>query len=110
MLGSTELFILPLIEDLTKIRINCRQSEVLAVYINSVPCSFTYQDSIKDALVLMKEGDASNHQDLKRRWSMATAEDDDGELSVVIPRGMVVASLMDEESINRASHIVDAGR
>ncbi|KAF9285687.1 hypothetical protein BGZ68_003650 [Mortierella alpina] len=90
--------------------INCRQSEVLAVYINSVPCTFTYQDSIKDSLLLMKEGDATNHQDLKRRWSMATAEDDDGELSVVIPRGMIVASLMDEESISRASHIVDAGR
>ncbi|KAF9948419.1 hypothetical protein BGZ72_009665 [Mortierella alpina] len=108
--GSTELFILPLIEDLSRIRINCRQSEVLAVYINSVPCTFTYQDSIKESLLLMKEGDATNHQDLKRRWSMATAEDDDGELSVVIPRGMIVASLMDEDSVSRASHIVDAGR
>ncbi len=48
----------------------------------------------------MKEGDATNHQDLKRRWSMATAEDDDGELSVVIPRGMVVASLVSRTSLS----------
>ncbi|KAI1321818.1 hypothetical protein EDD11_000094 [Mortierella claussenii] len=110
LLGTTELYILPLIEDLTVLHINCRQSEVLSVSINSVSCNFTYQDSIKESLELLKEGYINNHPDLKRRWSMATAEDDEGELTIVIPQGMVVSSLLDEETINRASNVVDTVR
>jgi transcription initiation factor TFIID subunit 2 len=84
--------------------------EVTKVSINSVPCNFTYQDSIKESLVLLKEGTASNHLDLKRRWSVATAEDDEGELIIAIPKGTIVPSAMDEETISRASNVVDTIR
>lgn len=71
----------------------CVSVEVLSVSINSVLCHFTYQDSIKESLVLLRElGTVNNHLDLKRRWSMATAEDDEGELVIIIPKGMIVPS------------------
>ncbi|KAI8597334.1 hypothetical protein EDD21DRAFT_327148, partial [Dissophora ornata] len=110
LLGSTELYILPLVEDLSVIHINCRQIDVISVSINSVLCRFTYQDSIKDSLGLLKEGTINNHLDLKRRWTVATAEDDEGELAIAIPQGMIVPSMMDEDTINRASNVVDTVR
>ena len=68
--------------------------EVTSVIINSVPSNFSYQDSVADAVGMLKEGTASNHQDFKRRWSMATAEDDEGELTVYIPKGMVIPNMV----------------
>jgi len=47
-----------------------------------------------DSLALLKEGTVNNHPDLKQRWSMATAEDDEGELAVVVPKGLVVPSMV----------------
>ncbi|KAG0354057.1 hypothetical protein BGZ54_001872, partial [Gamsiella multidivaricata] len=84
--------------------------EVTSVSINSVLCQFTYQDSIKESLGVLKEGTVNNHHDLKRRWSMATAEDDEGELAIIIPKGMIVPSVMDEDTISRASNVVDTVR
>ncbi|KAH7057737.1 hypothetical protein BKA57DRAFT_385108, partial [Linnemannia elongata] len=94
LMGCTELYILPLIEDLTVLHINCRQSAVTSVSINNVPCNFSYQDSVRESLDLLKEGSVNNHPDLKRRWSMATAEDDEGELAIAIPKGMIIPSLV----------------
>lgn len=62
--------------------------------INNVPCNFSYQDSVRESLDLLKEGSVNNHPDLKRRWSMATAEDDEGELAIAIPKGMIIPSLV----------------
>lgn len=67
---------------------------VTSVSINSVACNFTYRDSIKESLELLKEGTVNNHPDLKQRWSVATAEDDEGELAITIPKGMVVPSMV----------------
>ncbi|KAG0279219.1 hypothetical protein BGZ95_001952 [Linnemannia exigua] len=119
-MGCTELYILPLIEDLSVLHINCRQSVVTSVSINGVGCNFSYQDSVRESLDLLKEGSVNNHPDLKRRWSMATAEDDEGELAIAIPKGMILPSLftphliheiqMDEDTINRASNVIDTVR
>lgn len=62
--------------------------------INNVLCNFSYQDSVKESLDLLKVGSVNNHPDLKRRWSMATAEDDEGELAIAIPKGMITPSLV----------------
>ncbi|KAG0202200.1 hypothetical protein BGX28_005192 [Mortierella sp. GBA30] len=75
-------------------RLSRVQPKLLAAFINSVPCIFTYQHSIKDSVELLKEGNAKMIQGLKRRWPMATAEIDDGELSVLIPQGMIVPTLV----------------
>ncbi|KAK3848138.1 MAG: hypothetical protein J3R72DRAFT_357988, partial [Linnemannia gamsii] len=98
LMGCTELYILPLIEDLSVLHINCRQSVVISVSINGVACNFSYQDSVRESLDLLKEGSVNNHPDLKRRWSMATAEDDEGELAIAIPKGMILPSLVSNYS------------
>ncbi|KAF9409000.1 hypothetical protein BGZ94_002120, partial [Podila epigama] len=112
--GSTELYISPLIEDLSVLHINCRQSgkerhakEKLWTYHYGI---FTYQDSIKESLGLLREGTVNNHLDLKRRWAMATAEDDEGELAIHVPSGMIELASMDTDISNRASNTAVGGR
>lgn len=71
----------------------CASVEISSVSINSERCHYTYHDSIKESLGLLSElGTVNNHLDLKRRWSMATAEDDEGELAIIIPKGTIVPS------------------
>ncbi|KAF9337028.1 hypothetical protein BG006_006502 [Podila minutissima] len=87
--GSTELTVTPQIKDLTTLRINCRQLEILSVSIDAVICKFDYRDSIKDPLGQLSAGSVSSHQELKQKWAHATANDDEGELWITIPEGMI---------------------
>jgi len=59
------------------------------VSIDAAVCKFDYRDSIKDPLEQLRAGSVSNHQELKQKWAHATANDDEGELWITIPDGMI---------------------
>lgn len=61
----------------------------MSVSIDAVICKFDYRDSIKDPLGQLSAGSVNNHQELKQKWAHATANDDEGELWITIPEGMI---------------------
>ncbi|KAG1447372.1 hypothetical protein G6F56_009283 [Rhizopus delemar] len=86
--GFAELIVHPLVSNLTKTNINCRQCNIENVSVNDIRVDFTYKD-VAEELNLGTNTTIAHHQVYKSKYLNALREADEGELSIDLPSNCV---------------------
>ncbi|TFY71826.1 hypothetical protein EVG20_g1175 [Dentipellis fragilis] len=83
--GYTEITIVPTSNELRTINLHCRQCTIHNVTVASHRADFIHNDALAN-LNISAPQDVHTHPELKRKLYSALAENDDGELSIAIPK------------------------
>ncbi|THH30629.1 hypothetical protein EUX98_g3547 [Antrodiella citrinella] len=87
--GYTELTIVPATKDLKTIHLHSRQCAIQSVTIGTHSAEFSHHDPLAN-INISNAQDCHNHLELKRKVYAALAEGDEGELSIAIPREVII--------------------
>ncbi|KAI0692979.1 hypothetical protein BC835DRAFT_1276761 [Cytidiella melzeri] len=87
--GYTEITVLPQTKDLRTIHLHSRQCAIHSVTVASQPVDFVHHDPVAN-LSVSNPSDCHTHAELKRKVYSALAEGDEGELSISIPKEMII--------------------
>ncbi|OUM63817.1 hypothetical protein PIROE2DRAFT_29498, partial [Piromyces sp. E2] len=90
--GYVELIIQPLVPDLSKIRLNCRQLTIRKILVNKIQAQYNLTDPV--ASVLPTNKTVNNHNEFKQEFFNALQEADEGELIINIPEEIKIKKVI----------------
>ena len=88
--GWTDLTISPSSMDFKQFRINCRQAEILSVFVNSVQAQFNHCDPLSD---ILPDKNPFHHLEASELLAKAVVEGDKGELLIYIPESVEITRI-----------------
>jgi len=90
--GYVELIVQPLVPDLTKIRLNCRQLTIRKVLVNKIQAQYNISDPAANVLPVNKT--VNHYNEFKQEFFNSLQEADEGELVIIIPDSIKIKKVM----------------
>ncbi|KAI0348152.1 hypothetical protein BDW22DRAFT_1480005 [Trametopsis cervina] len=87
--GYTEITVIPAAKDLRTIHLHSRQCTIHSVTVASQHTDFVHNDPLAN-LAVSNSSDCHTHAELKRKVYSALAEGDEGELSIAVPKELII--------------------